>query len=605
MDKLLSDEILRQIRLIKYDRSIPLNEQVAPQKEKQLVTTQGGESESLRYYDGETLTNPCSYEKEFIRTYPRCCKYKDIVTDSGIPEENIPFAVIKDNGEGFGYCRYKDKRGLPIWIPSNASVNFLDNSSRNEMKKMLVKKMFEDNNKLFYRTIAQAKSFKDINTENFDYSTKMLALTEPYLENILNNLLPDGTISSFSFGGNTYSMYLVFEWDTEFQFGWYRNNNNVNYEEPEYVDRRTGYQKFIDDYGVLISILSMLGAAILTASTGGATWALYLELFIENATGIALALRDFEKGENLMGFANLLMGGASILKLTSAFRGVDPQLLVSAGKYIKQYNPKNETQFRSMMYYLLKNDPEVAKIIQKAMTLDDYSLNIILRELNSHVRKNTIKNLKSVLEKNPRLIQNIKFWEKLWVKDISTQFGIGGLGLVLNNTPLADMLNDKQKQSIKWVETIIPKQHLIFITYDMVNNEQLAKKMTEQIGIIEQVINKDIAKIGGKEEIEKRILNIYNKECKENSVTPTLHVPDTRETAKQLQSKGFYPTSGNYPIVVGNINDYSDIDDIDIDRSGITWVKVKPGTKLEKFIKQQEDIDKMNEPVVKPIVEPN
>jgi hypothetical protein len=594
MDKLLSDEILRQIRLIKYDRSIPLNEQVPP-KENQQVTY------------GSALVddknNPCNFETEFIRTYPRCCKYKDIVTDSRIPKENTPFAVTGDNGKGFGYCHYKDKRGLQLWIPSNASVNFLDNSSRNEMKKMIVKKMFENNNKLFHRTVAQAKSFKDIKIEDVGYSTKMLSLTEPYLENILNNLLPDGTISSFSFGGNTYSMYLVFEWDTEFQFGWY-TNNNVNYKEPEFIERRTGYQKFIDDYGVLISILSMLGAAVLTAFTGGAMWALYLELFIESTTGIALALRDFEKGENLMGFASLLMGGASFLKLTSAFRGVDPKLLVSAGKYIKQYNPKNETQFRSMMYYLLKNDPEVAKIIQKAMTLDDYSLNIILRELNRNIRKDTIKNLKSVLEKNPRLTQNIKFWEKLWARDISTQFGIGGLGLALNNTPLADMLNDKQKQSIKWVETIIPKQHLIFITYDMVNNEQFAKNMTEQIGIIEQVINKDIAKIGGKEEIEKRIQNTYIKECKENSVTPTLNVPDTRKTAKQLQSEGYYPTSGNYTIVTGDIDNYDELTDIDFDRNNITWVKVKPGSKLEKNIKQQEDIDKMNEPVVKPIVEP-
>ena len=143
MDKLLSDEILRQIRLIKYDRSIPLNEQVVPQPGKRLVTTQGGELESLRYYDGETTTSPCNFETEFIRTYPRCCKYKDIVTDSRIPKENTPFAVTGDNGKGFGYCHYKDKRGLHLWIPSNASVNFLDNSSRNEMKKMIVKKMFE------------------------------------------------------------------------------------------------------------------------------------------------------------------------------------------------------------------------------------------------------------------------------------------------------------------------------------------------------------------------------------------------------------------------------------------------------------------------------
>jgi hypothetical protein len=138
----------------------------------------------------------------------------------------------------------------------------------------------------------------------------------------------------------------------------------------------------------------------------------------------------------------------------------------------------------------------------------------------------------------------------------------------------------------------------------MVNNEQFAKNMTEQIGIIEQVINKDIAKIGGKEEIEKRIQNTYIKECKENSVTPTLNVPDTRKTAKQLQSEGYYPTSGNYTIVTGDIDNYDELTDIDFDRNNITWVKVKPGSKLEKNIKQQEDIDKMNEPVVKPIVEP-
>lgn len=485
MKNILNEELIKQIRLMNFDRSKTLLEQ-DPELEKGIQSKIN--SNDKNYGDVIDCKNP----EDFRNSYPYCCRYKDLAKYTNFSDENeFPFK------DGVGWCFYRDARQLDMYIPMDAELTFSNEKFFDSFtEKMTI--YLNENTNLFYQTLWNSVDFKRINQSlesNYpDFNVRKNIALRNYLRRRIEELFPKGSIIRFDIneGSYVFNSYVSVESITsDLMFDWYYDLQGKQYEQPKTVDTRTDYQKFIDDWGMWVQLGALLAASIFVPAFAP-VWGLYLELGLELGTGLVLAQRDFEKGDNVMGVINILTGGISSLKLIPAFRNINPATAKRLAGYIESSKlntklisskgvatlpPRDKAMYVNFIKNLAKKDPEAAQVLNKLTHYDPYTESLIKNELPKSIQKEVLDNIKNTVKNKPSLLGDIKFWDRLWVLDLKRQFGFMGVGLALDYSPLGKILNNEEKQKYKWVYENIPDYAKKIYDFNAANNPEIQKEI--------------------------------------------------------------------------------------------------------------------------------
>lgn len=486
-------------------------------------------------------------EEEFRTTYPNYCSHpKEAILPStnsaGVSGKD---ALIK------GYCYYRGPKNTGIFIPQDSKINFWD--------------------------IPRISNAVDYHIQK-----------NPKLENIRDSLIKNyselfgetGTVSSFVVGNDNFKTWIKREsngspWIFK---GYYNEKTNEPYVQPEWVDERSEYQSFVDEWGLAIQITAALATAIAGALTGGAAWVFWAEVALEGTLGLLVGLREVQKGENVAAALSFITGFLPLAKKISAFRGISDDILMSLSKklldsgltssssvddYVKFYNELSESE-KLVMSKLLKQDEITKNEVLKA-----------IKSLGDDLPEIIMKNLEQTLKADPSLLKNIKFFDKLWVRELSANSFFMILATIMN-VVWGEELNAKDREKLSGVYVKLPTESLKKeFAYNLVANSDKIPQISSQID--EKKIEEHLSKIKVSKE---RVEEFWNTELKDSfqkaGVTYT-ELPENKtisveimkmssEDEKKLRDDGWIPETEN--INPEDVTGYKKINDI-------YWVKTK------------------------------
>ena len=578
----LNEELLNQLRLIKYDRSKTLLEQTLKNDLSITLGEQGfGGSSGLigggEYIPKRKYGNPRDKD-DFFAVYPNYCKYPK---KAGVPEEGGKEFIPWDEKNSYGYCNYGDGRNSSIMLPFDAEITF----TTKKIQRNLIKALLNEFKDIKYKNFLMNNFRYRLYIDNEEYKNNPKNATDTALLNFITESVeksfPIDSIIKFKLINNReYTGILKTGLNGLFNFLYYYGSDGKIYNGPSITDRRTKYQKFIDEWGTIVQISVLIATSIATAGATGIV-ATLAELGIELTTSTILALRDFEKGDNIMGIANILSGGFSGLKLIPRFRGVNINTLKEAGIELKESGlsiSSTEDEYIKFITKLNEEKPEVALTIRKALTMDDLSRDILAKEINKEVRLT----LKNVIEENPDIINKISFWKKLWVRDVGAQLGVIGVGVLLEFTPLAKKWNDQTKQQYEWILTKIPKEHNPTFIVNTLRNDVLQSpeiinslyKLCE--GISDKVNEKYVSELVAsyQNEILQKEGKTFNTEGEDITLIP-MEI-DVQKSEDDLLKEGYI-----------NLNDVQNFNDID---TQVEWVISTDNKTYVKLLKEESTI---------------
>lgn len=375
--------------------------------------------------------------------YPEYCKYPK---NAILPSKNSAGLSGKD-ALIEGFCFYSPG----VFIPYDSEIEFWDVPSISSAVDQILSKGYKEDKK----TLIQ----------NF------------------SKILPIGSVSSFNIGDNKYRTWITKPYGGDWKFkGYYRKSDKKPYKQPEWVDKRNDYQRFVDDYGFAIQITAALATAIAGALTGGALWVLYAEILIEGGLGIAVGLRELEKGENVSAALSFITGALPILKTSKIFRGIPAEEFTQLSKELKNAGLTTSSDVSKYIEFYNGLNPNQQKIMSKLLTQDDITKNLLLKELkvgmSDELPKLIVKEFGDMIKETPELLQSIPFFEKLWARELSTNSFFIVLG-VLVNTVWGDILNAKDLEKLKGVYSVVPEDLKKEMAFNLMSNAEILPKLTK------------------------------------------------------------------------------------------------------------------------------
>jgi hypothetical protein len=576
----LNEELMNQIRLIKYDRSKSIFEQTTSyerQLEKQYGDPDWIESQAKQRKDSKLKyeSTKCSIKEEFQDTYPSCCKYKNIAVSPEGGNEFLPF----DEENGRGFCNYKTGRGYTMIFPADATLIFSNPTIRMNIVESLVNKFNENDYFNLLRRNQGLTNYKlEFNLRTYvndgiEYSqARYKALVDFFTEIVLKQFPENSIVKVKLPSGRDYYPSLNIIKDKEIFFDWFYDVDGKIYEMAELKDSRSGYQKFIDEWGTWIMLAASIATMIVTWGAGAPLLAIISAYGAEAVIGVAVAAREFEKGENVMGTFTLLFTAIPFLNFSKSFKGVSKSLCDDAIKEIKAAGISESTTEAEMITFVTnlgKEKPETAKLIKQALSMDEITRAELKQQLPEFFKNQTWKNVRNIIESNPELIKSPKFWKSY----IGKQFKIMGVLAATNfavSIFFGKYLNNEQKQKISKLDSIIPKeqQEEFFMNiaqnidvYENILNEEKIKRL-EKIKKNESVTVeklKEFCKISLQSDLEKN-----NRQYIE--LDNTVNVENSLKTNEWLKSNG-------YVLMDGYNGKWTDVQISDDDDS--FWVKPK------------------------------
>lgn len=393
---------------------------------------------------------------------------------------------------------------------------------------------------------------------------------------ILNfsKIFPLGTVFAFMVGDSKYVTWITFK-DNFWEFKYFYNKvDRKPYEQPAWVDERTEYQKFIDEYGFAIQIAAALATAIAGLMTGGAAWVLYAEIALEGGLGLAVGLRDMEKGENVSAALSFITGILPMLKLSKVFTGIPEKEFIELSNELKNAGLTATSDVSKYVEFYNGLNPNKQKIMSKLLKQDDYFKSKLLKSLEDELPKIVDKGLEKMVKENPKLLQSIPFFERLWVRELGSN-SIFITILTLINVNYGDVLNDKDVERLKGVYSLVPESLKKEMAFNLLANGDKIKE------IINSESFKSIEKIANTKKVGDNWAKWYNTKLKD-SVTQAggTYIELSDDTSKAVQNidkrrkdEKIFRKQGWIPM--SELKDGQEMYDFQIINS-FDWVKISP-----------------------------
>lgn len=471
--------------------------------------------------------------EEESKKYPNWCKYPD----KALPYPKNPEgaegedAILVDKESGKRFCYYPspsnqkmgDISGIPI--PEDSAIAFWD-----------IKGISDTVNKF---------------SKDYPKDDKKLLISN------LSKVLPIGTVRQFVVGKENYLGYLSrTEGDVLWRFGYYRNSKTkAPYTPPEWVDERSDYQRFVDDYGFAIQITAVVATAIAGLLTGGAAWVLYAEIVIEVGLGVAVGFRELEKGENVSAALSFITGALPMLKLSKMFRGIPNEVFSELSEKLSKAGLTKSSNVEDYVKFYNGLSESEQLVMSKLLTQDEVTRNLLLKELKTAVSddlpKIIIKELRNMVKTKPELLKSISFFNKLWARELSTNAFFILLGILVN-AAWGDVLNSEDLEKLKGVYINIPKELQKEMAFNLLSNDAEVLKKLPQTKTFNSI--KTFTKLEEKGKSWGKYYNTVMKDSIQKANGVYTELPDDKhiavdnkkgslESEKKLREEGFIPES--------------------------------------------------------------
>jgi len=448
--------------LMRYDMSKTLNENsqyIFEQPDSKFDTP--GNKEMIRRGEQEILQRRAKEKaKEEAEQYPNWCSYPDkAVTYPKNPEGAEGDDALLIDPSGIRYCYYSSGKEGGVPIPENSKIIFWDIQGISDFVDMLIKKY----PKLYN------KNGKEILISN------------------LSSLLPPDSVRGFYVGNTYYTSYITRDSNKQiYESVWYRDiKTKQQYKPQQWNDPRDPYQKFIDEWATWLQVggffLSVIAGFFSFGSTWGISTTLLMELGYEIVVGGLVAAREFQKGNNVSAVSSIMFGLLPLLKTRSWFIGISDNAFKEVSEKILQSGLNESSSVRDYVKFYNGLSPDGKKLVSQMFTQDAYTREkmwgAIRTELEDNLPKIVKKATEKLLKKHPNMFVELKTFEKLWVRELT--FAVTPLlaGTYLVNHFFGDVLNDQEKQRIKWVYQYTPEKIHKELTHNLLGNPEHIKEI--------------------------------------------------------------------------------------------------------------------------------
>jgi hypothetical protein len=377
--------------------------------------------------------------------YPNYCRYKDKAVNPGKNRFGVSGveAIPTDDEGKIIYCAYKcppvmkysDEPDV-IFIPNNAEIKFFNLGIVSTTVDDILQE-YKNNPNLSDRTILS--------------------------KNIMKIFLPDYVFWFKNSEGEKYQATIVYQKELRsWVFYGYKNlSTGEYYKQPVWKDSRNAGQKFIDEWGVPLSFAAAAITTILTFYNVGGNAILLAEILAEAGVGTALAVRNWQKGQTVMAWTDLITGLLPMLKLKGFFRGVSKsQIELLSKNMIDKGIDYWKSEPDAILDFYKQLGPTEQKTFQKIFYFDPISREKLLKGITEIIEdpKFFVKEVQSILKQDPKILTKLKFVDKLWARELTTGGAvqiIGTLFHIFTDRPLTN----EEKKKIGDIYSSIPEEH--------------------------------------------------------------------------------------------------------------------------------------------------
>jgi len=307
-----------------------------------------------------------------------------------------------------------------------------------------------------------------------DFCSKYNLTTED-----IQRVVPRNTVKQFVIGDDLYRATIGYRVSKrELVFAGYVNANNEFYKTPNPDDFKNAWEKFLDDYGTGFQIAgSLLALAVVSYFTGGMglplAYRLGLEILVELAVNVPVALYDYKKGNTASGNLSLLFSLLPLIQLP-ALQGVSKETLESISQKLAQVN--------------IETGADLAKFYDdKLNEIEKYAFSRVMKQ-NPNALKELVDNrLKSIIleaTKDTSYLKRILFKDRNWWKNLGVQFPAVMAG-VFAKKYLGDDFTETELERIKNYLEIYEKkvgETQANQSYEaMIDDEELGREVMEEV----------------------------------------------------------------------------------------------------------------------------
>jgi hypothetical protein len=234
--------------------------------------------------------------------------------------------------------------------------------------------------------------------------------------------------------------------------GYFTDKDRKPYPEQVIQDDRNEYQRFIDEWGGVIQWtvagVTAIGALFSAPFTQGGSIALWAELMIEMGIGMAVGLREIEKGNDVAGWFSILFGGLPALKYFPQLKGVKSSTLNELSEAFAKSGLSSKSSPSQYFKFYKRLRPEARRALDLVIRGGDVqSASKITKNLFIQYEKGFAKMWKS----SPKLFKPIEVYNRLWVRELAANLTVGLAGYLVNYFyPELNSVNDpKLTQEMK------------------------------------------------------------------------------------------------------------------------------------------------------------
>jgi hypothetical protein len=405
------------------------------------------------------------------------CKYPDkALQPPSIDGVDGPDAMIQ------GYCFYpvssnkNSGQVVGVWVPAASEVNWFD--------------------------VADISEYVDQKISTKDMNRFWSGFTDDQIQTIVTKNLVIGTIHHFNVGSRKVAGWFTktggsFDPNDVRYKGLFYTDDGKAYIGPKWEDRRSGWDKLVDEYGTAAQIFTALAFVAVSIATGGVGGVALLatEIAIEGTLGAIIAQRELEKGNKVGAGVELLFGLTPWLKAVPGIRALKPGVVKSLTSKMGKAGLKTESTVDDIVtFYRGLTEAE-----QQAFTrlVKDTSDELSEAAVKEALGKALAEEVYDYARKNPDVFKDLSWYQKVWAKEV----GVNGILMVSNiayQAYFGENLTQEEKNNIKGIFLKMPEDLAKEVTMQILSSPEKTEKFIEASPKILQTLEESAPKISNR-----------------------------------------------------------------------------------------------------------
>ena len=387
-------------------------------------------------------------------------------------------------------CKYPDKAQKPPSIDGISGQDVMINgycyylASSNKNAGQIVGVWVPNASDIKWFDVAFISEFVDQKIEGKDLDSFWSGFTDDQIQSIITSNLVPGTIKSFNVGARNVTGWLTktggsFEPSNVRYKGLFYTDTGKPYIQPEWEDRRTDWDKLVDDYGIAVQIFTALSFVALSIATGGLGGIALLatEIAIEGTLGAIMAQREWEKGNPAWGM-EIVFGLSPLLKVAPGIRALKPGVV----KGLTSKMGKSGLKAGSSVDDIVTFYRGLTEAEQQAFTrlVKDTSDELSEATVKKALGKALTDEVYDYARKNPDVFKDLSWYQKVWAKEV----GFSGIVMLFDmayKSYFTEELSQKERNKAAGFILSLPEELQEWVQFGIISNPEHLQKFIDDV----------------------------------------------------------------------------------------------------------------------------